>query len=153
MATRALRASTLASGIAATLGYRVIDLAGVELVALTAGTMTEQGTTAEYDGAATGWDDAWSGYIEWYDGATRLYTEAFAATAAATLAAPGLLAPRDLSAVADAALTPADGLVAAVALAAGNRDISGTSLAVRTPAGTTIAAKSLDSATAPTRIS
>jgi hypothetical protein len=61
------------------------------------------------------------------------------------------LTPRALDAVADAALTVGDALVAAVCGAAGKESVAGTSYTVRTPfTGTAIRVFVLDSGTAPT---
>lgn len=62
------------------------------------------------------------------------------------------LSPRDLGAVADAALTVGDALVAAVSAAAGKESVSGTTYLVKTPStGTVIRTFTLDSGTAPTQ--
>lgn len=61
------------------------------------------------------------------------------------------LVPRPLDAIPDSALTVGDGLVAAIAGAAGKESLSGTSYLVKTPfTGTLIRTFTLDSATAPT---
>lgn len=60
------------------------------------------------------------------------------------------LTVRDLSGVADAGLTVGDALVSAIVIAAGDASVSGTTYTLKTPAGTTTAVKTLDSATAPT---
>jgi hypothetical protein len=60
------------------------------------------------------------------------------------------LAVRDLSSLADNVITVGDCLVAGMALAAGDGSVVGTTYTVKTPAGTSVAVKSLDSATAPT---
>lgn len=61
------------------------------------------------------------------------------------------LTPRDLSAVADSALTLGDGLVAAICGAAGKESVSGTAYVVKTPStGTVIRTFALDSSSAPT---
>lgn len=72
-----------------------------------------------------------------------------AAAVSIDLAQTGLV-PRALDAVADAALTVGDALVAAVAGAAGRELIVGTAYTVMTPAGTTIQTFTLDSGTNPT---
>lgn len=60
------------------------------------------------------------------------------------------LTVRDLSSVADAALTVGDALVAAIGEAAGDEAVVGTAYMKKTPAGTTFRIFALDSATAPT---
>ena len=60
------------------------------------------------------------------------------------------LSPRALDNVADNALTVGDGLVAAIAGAAGKEAVVGTAYTVKTPAATTIRNFTLDSATTPT---
>jgi hypothetical protein len=65
------------------------------------------------------------------------------------LAQTGLV-PRDLSAVADAALTVGDALVSAISEMAGDESVVGTAYTKKTPAGTTTRVFTLDSATEPT---
>jgi hypothetical protein len=60
------------------------------------------------------------------------------------------LTVRDLSALADNVITVGDCLIAAMALSAGDAAVTGTTYRVRTPTGTDVAVKTLDSATAPT---
>ena len=63
------------------------------------------------------------------------------------------LVPRDISSTADAQLTVCDALVSAVAIAAGDRDITnGNTFRVFTPAGTRIASKTLNDQTNPTSL-
>jgi len=56
---------------------------------------------------------------------------------------------RDVSGVADNALTVGDALVGAVVMAGGDAAVSGTTYTVKTPAATTYAVKALDNANAP----
>lgn len=89
--------------------------------------------------------------IEWDNDDGAVTAEDFSGATGLDLALSGLT-PRDLSAVADADLTVADALVAAIAVAAGDRAVVGTTFTTRTPAGTTVASKTLDSATTPTSL-
>lgn len=75
-----------------------------------------------------------------------------AGSVASTLTPSALLgSPRDLSAIADGAITITDALWCAVAGAAGKETIVSTTYTVKTPfTGTTIRQFTLDSATAPT---
>jgi hypothetical protein len=60
------------------------------------------------------------------------------------------LSPRDLTSVADTALTVGDAFVSSIVGAAGRQSVVSTAYAVRTPAGTLVRTFTLDSATAPT---
>lgn len=59
---------------------------------------------------------------------------------------------RDTSAVADAALTTSDLLVGAFAGGVGDKSVVSTAFTVKTPAGTTVAVKTLDDDTTPTTL-
>jgi hypothetical protein len=81
--TRRIEASLLTTGLTAgsALGYAVVGVGGVTLVARTTAGVAEDGTSANYYADVAGWDAAWSGTIVWDAGAGTLAREAFVAYA------------------------------------------------------------------------
>lgn len=77
--TRPLTVTLLNSGLAGTLAYTIVSVAGSTLIARTISGITEDGTTSIYSANVSGWDTSWTGRIKWDDGTNTLAVEDFLA--------------------------------------------------------------------------